>query len=46
MFRLKAILGEKLNARKFENQATEFLVSCNILNRMSALGMPDSYAAA
>lgn len=46
MFRLKTILGEKLNARKFENQATEFLVSCNILNRMSALGMPNSYAAA
>ena len=46
MFRLKTILGEKLNARKFENQATEFLVSCNILNRMSALGMPDSYAVA
>lgn len=46
MFRLKTILGEKLNARKFENQATEFLVSCNILNRMSMLGMPDSYTIA
>jgi hypothetical protein len=46
MSRLKIITGEKLNARKFENQAVEFLISCNILNRMSALGMPDSYAVA
>ena len=46
MFRLKTITGEKLNARKFENQTVEFLISCNILNRMSSLGMPDSYAAA
>jgi len=46
MFRLKTILGDRLNARKFENQTAEFLISCNILNRMSALGMPDSYAIA
>ena len=46
MFRLKTILGGRLNARKLENQTAEFLISCNILNRMSALGMPDSYAIA
>jgi len=46
IFRLKTILGDRLNARKFENQTAEFLISCNILNRMSALGMPDSYAIA
>lgn len=45
MFRLKTILGDRLNARKFENQITEFLISVSILNRMTALGMPDSYAA-
>ena len=45
MFRLKTILGGRLNARKLENQTAEFLISCNILNRMSALGMPDSYIA-
>jgi hypothetical protein len=44
MFRLKTILGGKLNARKLENQITESLISCNILNKMTALGMPDSYA--
>ncbi|NCS68193.1 IS5 family transposase [Candidatus Peregrinibacteria bacterium] len=45
MFRLKTIIGGKLNARKMENQITESLISCNILNKMAALGMPDSYAA-
>ncbi len=46
IFRFKTIVGNKLNARKFENQVTEFLISCNILNRMTQLGMPESYAAA
>lgn len=45
MFRFKTILGDKLNARKFQNQVTEFLISCNILNKMASLGMPDSYLA-
>lgn len=45
MFRLKTILGSCLNARKFESQITESLISCNILNKMATLGMPDSYAA-
>jgi len=44
MFRYKTILGDKLNARKFENQNTEFLIGVSILNKMSKLGMPDSYA--
>ncbi len=42
MFRFKTILGDKLNARKFENQVTEFLTSVSIMNRMTELGMPDS----
>lgn len=46
MFRLKTIAGGKLNFRKYENQVSEFLISCNILNRMTELGMPDSYAVA
>jgi hypothetical protein len=45
MFRLKTILGGKLNARKLENQITESLISCNILNKMAGLGMPDSCVA-
>lgn len=44
MSRFKTILGDKLNARKFENQVTEFLTSVSIMNRITELGMPDSYA--
>lgn len=44
IFRFKTILGDKLNARKFENQVVEFLISTLIINRMTELGMPDSYA--
>ena len=43
MFRFKTIFGDKLNARNFKNQVTECLISLSILNRMTALGMPDSY---
>lgn len=46
MFRLKTILGDKLNARKFENQVSEFMVSALIINKFTDLGMPDSYAVA
>ena len=44
MFRFKTILGDKLNARKFKNQVTEFLISASIMNKITSLGMPDSYA--
>lgn len=44
MFRFKTILGDKLNARNFNQQLTEVLISANILNKMTRLGMPDSYA--
>lgn len=44
MFRFKTILGDKLNTRKLESQKTELLISASILNKMSNLGMPDSYA--
>jgi hypothetical protein len=44
MFRLKTIVGGNLNFRKFKNQVSEFVISCNILNRVAELGMPDSYA--
>lgn len=42
--RIKRIFGEKLSARKFENQATEMFVRCATLNRMTHLGMPKSKA--
>ena len=44
MFRLKTIFGDRVSAREFEGQATQILVRCAALNRMTHLGMPDSYA--
>lgn len=46
MFRFKTIFGEKLNARNINNQIVECLLSLSILNRMTSLGMPDSYPVA
>jgi IS5 family transposase len=45
VFRLKTIFGEKVSAREFEGQAVQMLVRCAALNRMTHLGMPDSYVA-
>jgi len=44
MFRFKTIFGDRLNSRKLKSQKTEFLLSISILNKMTSLGMPDSYA--
>ena len=44
VFRVKMIFGERVRARKFEGQAAQLLVRCATLNRMTHLGMPDSYA--
>jgi IS5 family transposase len=43
MFRLKTIFGDKLRARVFDSQAAEAFLRCATLNRMTQLGMPDSY---
>jgi len=43
MFRLKKIFGPTLLARKLAHQRTEVRLRCVALNRMTALGMPDSY---
>lgn len=45
MFREKIIFGEKVSARRFAGQATQLLVRCAALNRMTQLGLPDSYKA-
>jgi IS5 family transposase len=45
VFRVKMIFGERVSARGFEGQAAQMLVRCAALNRMTHLGMPDSYAA-
>jgi hypothetical protein len=44
MFGFKQIFGDNLHAILFESQATEAFVKCNVLNKMTALGMPESYA--
>lgn len=43
MFRLKMIFGERVAARSFDGQAAQMLVRCAVLNRMTHLGMPQSY---
>jgi hypothetical protein len=46
MFRLKAIFGAELSARLIETQTTQALIRCLALNRMTHLGMPESYQVA
>jgi len=43
MFRLKTIFGDKVPARIFENQRNQLLLRLKMLNRVTELGMPDSY---
>jgi hypothetical protein len=43
MFRYKTIFGDHLNAREAKRQIAEARVNCAALNRMTRLGMPDSY---
>jgi len=42
MFRYKTIIGDKISARKFDNEKTEVRINCSILNVMTNLGMPIS----
>jgi hypothetical protein len=46
MFRLKTIFGDELSARLLETQTTQAVVRCAALNRMTHLGMPQSYKVA
>jgi len=43
MYRYKRMVGEKLQARDFARQSAEAFVAVLMLNRMTALGMPQSY---
>ncbi|KIE05145.1 hypothetical protein NF27_EY02410, partial [Candidatus Jidaibacter acanthamoeba] len=40
--RYKSIIGAKLRSRKWDNQDTETLLGCHMLNKMTNLGMPQS----
>lgn len=46
MSRLKTIFGDKLSTRLLETQTTQALIRCLALNRMTHLGMPESYPVA
>ena len=46
MFRLKTIFGDELSARLLETQTTQALIRCAALNKMTHLGMPQSYKVA
>ena len=46
MFRLKTIFGDELSARQLETQITQAIIRCLALNRMTHLGMPESYPVA
>ena len=42
-FRYKTNVGPRLRARNPESQRAEAVITCNILNRMPGLGMPESF---
>ena len=44
--RFKQIIGRVLRSRERSRQRTEARLGCQILNRMTQLGMPESYAVA
>ena len=40
MYRYKTIIGRRLHARILSSQRTEANIACNVVNRMTCLGMP------
>jgi hypothetical protein len=46
MMRQKVLFGAGLSSRSLARQSVECRVRCAVLNRFTALGMPDSYACA
>jgi len=43
-FRLKTLFSDRLRSRRTDTQTTEAMTRCMAMNRMTSLGMPDSYA--
>jgi len=43
-FRYKSIIGDRLHARHPQSQEAEVVMACSILNRMTGLGRPESFA--
>ena len=44
MMRMKTIFSDRLKAREWSRQETELRLRCAALNRMTSVGMPQSYA--
>lgn len=44
-YRLKKIFSDRLRSKRTDSQDCEMMLRCAALNRMTQLGMPDSYAA-
>ena len=44
IFRYKSIIGDRLRARRLRAQETESVIACSILNRMTELSRPASFA--
>ena len=44
--RYKRLIGRRLRSRALPTRRTEVRIACAVLNRMTRLGMPDSYRAA
>ncbi len=43
IYRIKTTFGGKLKAKEIENQRVELDIKCELLNKMTSLGMPESY---
>lgn len=43
MLRYQKILGDTFHAREFQRQKQEAMIGCAVLNKMTSLGMPQSY---
>ena len=46
MQRYKRIIGRAMHARKMGRQKQEAMIGCSVLNKMTSLGMPQSYRSA
>ena len=44
-YRLKKVFSDRLRSKRTDSQDAEMMIRCAALNRMTGLGMPDSYAA-
>ena len=45
VYRYKTLIGPEMRTRTLARQRVEHRIGCEILNKMTALGMPDTYCA-